>query len=221
VAGVTTITFFGTDNAGNVETAKTLTIQLDKTPPTISGAAAPVANANGWNNTNVTVSFQCADALSGLAAGSPPAPTTLSNEGAGQSVSGTCTDLAGNSASATVSGINNDKTPPAVACSASPNVLWPPNNKLVPVNVSVTVTDTLSGSAGFTLVSATSSEPDSGQGDIQGFVTGTGATSGQLRAQRLGSGAGRVYTLTYSGADRAGNTASCTTTVTVPHDQGH
>lgn len=220
VEGTTTIAFFGTDNAGNIEAPHTLVLRLDKTPPSIAGSATPAANANGWNNTNVTVSFQCADAFSGLAAGSPPAPTTLSTEGAGQSVTGTCTDVAGNSASATVSGINIDKTPPTVACSASPNVLWPPNNMLVPITVSVNVSDTLSGPNGFTLVSVSNNEPDSGQGDIQGFVTGTASTSGQLRATRLGSGTGRVYTLTYSGSDRAGNTATCTTTVTVPHDQG-
>jgi hypothetical protein len=221
VEGITTITFYGTDNAGNVESPKTLTVMLDKTPPTITSVRTPPPNANGWNNTSVTVSFQCSDALSGLAAGSPPAPTALSSEGAGQSVSGTCTDVAGNAASATVSNINIDKTPPTVACSASPNILWPPNNKLVPIDVSVNVSDALSGSGGFTLVSVSSNEPDSGQGDIQGFLTGTASTSGQLRAQRLGSGTGRVYTLTYTGSDRAGNTALCTTTVSVPHDQGN
>jgi hypothetical protein len=89
----------------------------------------------------------------------------------------------------------------------------------VPINVSVNVTDSLSGPAGFNLVSVTSSEPDSGLGDIQGFV-GSGSTSGQLRAQRLGSGSGRTYTFVYSGADRAGNATSCATTVAVPHDQG-
>jgi hypothetical protein len=39
--GVTTITFFGTDNAGNVETAKSVTIRLDKTPPTLFCNASP------------------------------------------------------------------------------------------------------------------------------------------------------------------------------------
>lgn len=218
--GVTTLTFFAADNGGNIEAAKTITIKLDKTPPAITGSTSPAPNANGWNNTNVTVSFQCSDTLSGLAAGSPPAPSVLLSEGAGQSVTGECTDVAGNSASATVAGINIDKTPPTLACSASPSVLWPPNNKLVTVNLSVTVADALSGPAGFTLASITSNEPDSGQGDIQGFVTGTASISGRLRAQRLGSGIGRIYTLSYSGPDRAGNVASCTATVTVPHDQG-
>lgn len=217
--GATTITFFGTDNAGNAETPKTIAIQLDKTPPGITAVRTPAPNANGWNNSDVTVGFTCADDVSGLATGSPPAPTVLSTEGANQFVSGTCQDLAGNSASAAVSGINIDQTPPAVACSVNPNVLWPPDNKLVTVNVSVTMTDTLSGPAGFTLLSVTSNEPDSGQGDINGFVTGTPSVSGQLRAQRLGSGNGRIYTLTYSGLDRAGNPATCTTTVSVPHDE--
>src|SRR5207245_8925048 len=39
--GLTTLTYFGTDNAGNVEQAKTLTVQIDKTPPVISGLPAP------------------------------------------------------------------------------------------------------------------------------------------------------------------------------------
>lgn len=44
--------------------------------------------------------------------------------------------------------------------------------------------------------------------------------SGQLRAQRDGSGSGRVYTLHYTAADVAGNTSGCDATVKVPHDQG-
>jgi hypothetical protein len=218
--GTTTVTFFATDNAGNAESAKTIIIKLDKTPPSISVSRTPGANANGWNNTSVTVTFQCADSLSGLAAGSPPLPIVLAGEGANQSATATCVDVAGNSASATVTAINIDKTSPTVACSATPNILWPPNNKLVPVSTSVNVTDSLSGPGGFTLLSATSNEPDSGVGDIQGFVSGIMSTGGYLRAQRLGSGSGRIYTLTYTGLDRAGNSATCSTNVIVPHDQG-
>lgn len=123
--------------------------------------------------------------------------------------------------------IRLDKTPPTVMCSVTPNVLWPPNHKLVPVTATVTVVDALSGPAGFTLVSVTSSEPDSGPGaghtlnDIQGFVTGAPSTTGQLRAERSGGGPGRVYTLTYQGKDVAGNAATCAATVTVPHSGRH
>jgi ribosomal protein L11 len=34
--GITTVTFLGTDNAGNVETAKTVTAEIDKTPSSIT-----------------------------------------------------------------------------------------------------------------------------------------------------------------------------------------
>src|SRR5207247_1126569 len=83
-----------TDKAGNVSAPVSKTgINIDKTNPSISGSPSPLANANGWNRTDVTVSFSCSDALSGLAPGSPPASTLLSSEGAGQSVPGTCYDL--------------------------------------------------------------------------------------------------------------------------------
>jgi hypothetical protein len=90
--------------------SQSVTIMRDATAPTISGAPSPAANAHGWNNTAVTVSFTCGDNLSGVASCGPN--QTLTGDGAGQSVTGTAVDNAGNSASATVSGINIDKTPP-------------------------------------------------------------------------------------------------------------
>ena len=119
-----------------------------------------------------------------------------------------------------------DTTPPHVSCVANPSVLWPPDHQLVSIGVAVTVTDAESGPAGFILTSITSSEPDTGFGsgdtpnDIVGFVVGTPDISGELRAERSGSAGGRVYTLTYTGFDNAGNSATCQTTVSVPHDQG-
>ena len=65
----------------------------------------------------MVVSFACTDADSGIAGCSPP--TTLKNEGAGQKVTGTALDVAGNTASATVDGINIDKTAPTLAGAAT------------------------------------------------------------------------------------------------------
>ena len=231
------------DLVGNVEAAKTAAeattlVSVDTIPPTTTVVVSPLSNAAGWNNSNVTVTITSVDnpggsgvqqiTYSGSGAQTiastvvPGASTsfTVSSEGI-TTITFFGTDNAGNVESAKTLTIQLDKTPPTIACSVSPNVLWPPDNKLVSVNLSVSVTDALSGSAGFTLVSVTSNEPDSGQGDIQGFVTGTASTTGQLRAQRLGSGSGRVYMFTYNGSDKAGNTASCTTTATVPHDQSN
>jgi hypothetical protein len=164
--GTTTITFFGTDNAGNIEAPKTITVRIDKTPPSILGSRTPPANANGWNNSNMTVSFTCSDSISGLAAGSPPASTVLSTEGAGESVAGACQDLAGNSAVATVGGINIDKTPPILTASVNP----PPNANgwnNSPTTVSFAAADSLSGVA---LVSAPVTVSVDGAGQI---VTGS------------------------------------------------
>jgi hypothetical protein len=134
-------------------------------------------------------------------------------------------DLAGNTNAATVGGINLDKTPPVVTCSNNAPTLWPPNHKMVAVQFGVGVDGGISGSAGFTLLNATSNEPDNGLGDgdtandIQGFSLTTADITGMLRAERSGRGTGRVYSLFYQGADKADNVTACTTLVTVPHDQ--
>jgi hypothetical protein len=72
--------------------------------------------------------------------------------------------MAGN-ASSRIMTVNIDKTPPKMSCSAKPNKLWPPYHQLVKINISTTVTDSGSGSAGFTLLSAMSNELDNGLGD--------------------------------------------------------
>jgi FG-GAP repeat protein len=85
----------------------------DTTAPSIVASRTPAANAKGWNNTSVTVSFSCSDAQSGVKSCS--AATTLAVDGANQSVTGTAVDMAGNSASVTVTGISIDKSAPLVS----------------------------------------------------------------------------------------------------------
>lgn len=93
--------------------SESVTIKRDATAPTASASVSPDPNANGWNNTDVTVSFSGTDNVSGL--DSCDAPVVLSGEGTNQSAGGTCTDLAGNvSALATAGNVNIDKTAPVV-----------------------------------------------------------------------------------------------------------
>ena len=130
-----------TDNAGNSATTTVGGISIDKTPPMIAGNPSPAANGNGWNNSNVTVSFNCSDSLSGIASCSPN--RTFLAEGANQSMSGEATDNAGNSAQTIVSGISIDKTAPTTACSvASPMPILTLGGA---GTVEATVTDALSG----------------------------------------------------------------------------
>jgi hypothetical protein len=108
------------DNAGN-DATDPAKISLDKTPPTITAAADRAANAAGWYDGDVTVTFTCGDSLSGIA--SCTSPQQVTSEGAGQIVPGTAVDRAGNKASTTVRGINVDKTPPTItgAPTSKPN----------------------------------------------------------------------------------------------------
>ncbi|MGB8337754.1 MAG: choice-of-anchor Q domain-containing protein, partial [Burkholderiales bacterium] len=114
-----------------------------------------------------------------------------------------------------------DTTPPTCTVTVTPSTLSPPNHKLVNIITNVSVSDSDSGPNGFKLLSVTSSEADAGLGsddmpiDIQGWIFNTADTSGQLRSERFAK-AGRTYTITYQASDVAGNTANCSTTVTVP-----
>src|SRR5207237_2377251 len=100
-----------TDLASNPATTAA-TLNIDRTSPNVHTTLVPSPNAFGWNNTGVTVSFTCSDALSGVA--SCPSSQTVSTEGANQNIAGTATDLAGNTAAGSTS-VNVDKTPPVIA----------------------------------------------------------------------------------------------------------
>jgi hypothetical protein len=84
----------------------------------------------------------------------------------------------------------------------------------------VTATDALSGLVpGSFQVSGTSNEP-TGVPEISITPNGSGGYVIALQADRLGTGTGRIYTLTATASDAAGNSAKVTSTCTVPHDQG-
>ncbi|MBI5385681.1 MAG: hypothetical protein HZA90_13465 [Verrucomicrobia bacterium] len=131
-------------------------------------------------------------------------------------------DHAGNLAAARTVTVKLDKTPPVVVAVALPALLRPADHRLVNIRVTVGVVDLLSGANGFTLVSVTSSEPDSGTGggdvpgDIVGWALNTADRAGQVRAERSPTGRGRVYTLRYEATDKAGNKRIVPAFVAVP-----
>ena len=66
-----------------------------------------------------------------------------------------------------------------------------------------------------------SNEPVNGTGDgdtAPDWVI-TGNLTVDLRAERSGTGSGRVYTITVRCTDASGNSSTKTVTVTVPHDR--
>jgi len=130
----------GFDNAGNSTTAS-LQISIDKTAPSITSSQAPAPNASGWNNSPVTVSFTCADNLSGVQSCS--GPVSLSSEGKDQIATGSSADFAGNLAE-TSAKVSIDMTPPVLA------VASPADGSTVAtssISIAGTVSDSLSGVA--------------------------------------------------------------------------
>ncbi|AEV85693.1 Neogenin [Actinoplanes sp. SE50] len=111
-----TLTGTATDLAGNSATVTT-TVSLDRVAPsigtTISGGTA---NTNGWYNTAPTITFTCADDRSGVAACGTG--TTVGTDGAGQKVTGTVTDRAGNTAS-TGTTVNLDRVAPQITATVT------------------------------------------------------------------------------------------------------
>lgn len=121
--GTTPFLYGSTDVDGNGELTVPALLKIDKTAPAIEAKATTSANGYGWYGHDVTVHFIASDALSGIDTVTPDA--TLSSEGAGQSATGTALDLAGNSASATLSGLNIDKTPPTLDVTSPPAAIYP------------------------------------------------------------------------------------------------
>lgn len=86
-------------------------VVVDNTAPEMAVAERTPANADGWNNGDVTVRWTCTDAASGPVA--PDVTVVVGGEGAGLAATATCTDRAGHSTTATEEDIDIDRTAPS------------------------------------------------------------------------------------------------------------
>jgi hypothetical protein len=105
--------------------------------------------------------------------------------------------------------------------SAEPDVLWPPNHKMVPVTLQVAASDNCKEAPVCKIIAVSSNEPEQAHG--KGHATPdweiTDALTVQLKAERSGRKGERIYTITVECTDAALNSATASTTVTVPHDE--
>jgi len=120
---------------------------------------------------------------------------------------------------ATASNTISNPGPTITGLSVNKPALWPPNHKMVDVTLNYGIAP-VCGTA-TTSVAITSNEPvdGTGDGDTSPDWAIVDAHHVQLRAERAGGGSGRVYTITVTSTDGAGNTTSSSTTVRVPHDR--
>jgi hypothetical protein len=145
-------TGIATDWAGNTATDNVTGINVDGLAPNAPTASlSPAANPAGWNHTNVTVSFSGNgdDGTSGVGSCSPDVAVTA--ETAGQTVTGTCTDRAGNVSALRQVTVKLDKTGPVI--SENVTVAGTKGNGdwyVSPIEVTFTANDALSGLAATT-----------------------------------------------------------------------
>jgi len=134
----------------------------------------------------------------------------------------TATDDSGHQGSDSQIVTIQDTIAPVIAdVTATPNSLWAPNHKMVPVSVAVSVSDVCDSSASCHIKSVASNEPTNGTGDGNtdpDWVI-TGPLTVQLRAERAGNRSGRIYTVTVECTDGSGNSSTKPVTITVVHDQ--
>jgi uncharacterized repeat protein (TIGR01451 family) len=128
-----------------------------------------------------------------------------------------------NNTAATATTVSN---PPPIITLNPPITLWPPNHGYHTVTVAQmvqSVRDNCPVSIDDVVIElVTSDEPDEGLGDgntSDDIVIGADCRSVQLRAERAGTGDGRVYTVTLRVRDSGGAVTRADFEVSVPHSQ--
>ncbi len=214
--GSTKVTLTATDAHHNTATTYFTATVRDTTPPNIVTPPNLVAEATSPAGATVTFQPTANDIVDGAVkvVASPASGSTFPL--GTTTVTLTATDAHQNTATSSFTVVVRDTTPPVItAVSASPNSIWPPNKKMVPITLAATATDAV-GVSSLKIVSVACNETvPSSAWQI------TGALALDLLADRDGKGSGRVYTITVEARDAAGNASTKSVTVSVPHDQGH
>jgi uncharacterized lipoprotein YddW (UPF0748 family) len=207
---------------------------LDTFAPETTVTLAPAApdGQNGWYRTKPTVSLSAVDNCSGVAA------TEYSTDGGAtwQLYSGSfvvqnegtttilyrSTDLASNAETAKSITLNVDTVAPVITLAVTPSEVWPPDGRTVNVAITGTGTDSVSGLASVSYV-VTDEYGLPLSIPVRTLSGNSSAWSESLgvEARREGTDIdGRLYVVVATITDLAGNSASVSTNILVPHDQG-
>ena len=188
--------------------------------PVTSAALSPGAT-NGWyRNPLVTLSASDQDGdldrieyrLTGTSAWTPyVTPFSVTGDGE-HALQYRSVDKLGHIEATKTLSFKNDVTAPMLAGMPGSCVIWPPKDNMITV-ATIAASDGLSGVAPASLVITVDSNEPLTPTDliIKGGVV-------QVRANRLGTGDGRIYDIVAEAADLAGNTARAAATCFVPHD---
>jgi len=212
--GSYTIVVTVSDASGNSTSANIPFTVSDTTAPVIVSApvSAVISNCSGVVPNvlpRVVATDNCTPAGQLVLAQDPPAGSQVRNQ---HTLTITVTDLAGNQTSRTIPIVFSDKAPPKIkAIVASPVILWPPNHKLIPVEVFVVAKDDCDRDLESKILSITADEHT-----VPEEIQITGNLTAKLAAWRNPNGDGRTYTIKVRCTDSAGNSSTATTRVFVP-----
>lgn len=110
--------------------------------------------------------------------------------------------------------------PEIESVSTNPRSLWPVNHKMIPVTVNYVASSDCSPTPRCTLRVSSNEGDGGGSGNSSPYWRVIDARHVELRAERAGTGNGRVYRIRISCEDKLGLTSVANTQVVVPHDQG-
>jgi hypothetical protein len=227
VAGIDR-TWTATDACGQSASCVQHITFVDHTAPVIHPTGTPADGVLGCNPTSAQIGMALGSATADDDCGGTvtPSPSTGGDVPNGCSVSRTRTwsavDACGNPAvqvSRTATWTSNSQAPSITGVTATPSTLWPPNHTMRDVTIDYTVSDDCPDAIAPTL-SVSSNEPvnGTGDGDTSPDWQIVDAHHVRLRAERSGSGTGRIYTVTITAADACGASSTATASVVVAHN---
>jgi hypothetical protein len=215
--GSTTVTATVSDAAGNTATGAFTDTVVHTTPPVLTLPADLTLEATSASGAIATFAASADDLVGGNVAVEFSLPSGSVFPIGTTTVVATARDGFGNTATRSFTVTVRDTTAPAIRqLTATPDQLWAPNHRMVPVTLLAEVADAADPAPLVRIVSVTCSDPAATASDWEI----TGRLTLNLRAERAGGAGDRVYTITVLASDTRGNASTATVTVTVPHDQG-
>jgi uncharacterized lipoprotein YddW (UPF0748 family) len=207
--------------------------EADTLAPGTDAVAAPAApdGQNGWYTTDVAVTLDATDNCAGVAkteystdGGQTWQPYagafTVGDEGA-NTILYRSTDNAGNAEAVRELLLKIDKTAPLITLNATPTIIWPADKGTVNASITGSGSDSVSGLA--TVSYVVTDEYGAPLGIAPRSLAGTSSEwedSLALEARRDGQDRdGRLYRVVATITDQAGNTATASVSVIVPHDR--
>ena len=209
--------------AGN-NNASLVTTPIDTTPPAIELVGVPYitleCQIDTYSEEGARASDVCDDQITIATIGGDIVDENVPKL---YKVTYDAVDTSGNIAPQVVRQVSVvDTFPPVIkSLKASPNVLWPPNHKMVSTSIVVDTSDVCDTTPICKIIAVESNEPvnGTGDGDTDPDWEIIGDLTVNLRAERDGAGTGRIYTVIVECTDASGNSSNAETAVTVIHNK--